>query len=139
MARFKTKLVPVGTHHARSGEFKVGAERTRAWVDRLKRMRAAGIRIPVAWGHQPKAEPADEEKSKSDTEYWLSKFNAGHVEDASVEADGTMSVTVDAPGVTVKDGQALTTAKLPDGREVTFTSDYPPDLAHALDILQAES
>jgi len=26
-----------------------------------------------------------------------------------------------------------------DGREVTFTSQYPPDLAHALDILNAES
>jgi 23S rRNA pseudouridine1911/1915/1917 synthase len=26
-----------------------------------------------------------------------------------------------------------------DGREVTFTSEYPPDLAHALDILRAES
>jgi 23S rRNA pseudouridine1911/1915/1917 synthase len=26
-----------------------------------------------------------------------------------------------------------------DGREVTFTSEYPPDLARALDILRAES
>jgi 23S rRNA pseudouridine1911/1915/1917 synthase len=26
-----------------------------------------------------------------------------------------------------------------DGRPLVFTSDYPPDLAHALDILRAES
>ena len=34
---------------------------------------------------------------------------------------------------------SLTFAHPADGREVTFTSDYPPDLAHALDILHAES
>src|ERR1700693_1980164 len=34
---------------------------------------------------------------------------------------------------------SLTFAHPADGREVTFTSDYPPDLAHALGILQAES
>jgi 23S rRNA pseudouridine1911/1915/1917 synthase len=33
----------------------------------------------------------------------------------------------------------LTFAHPADGREVTFTSDYPPDLARALDILRAES
>jgi 23S rRNA pseudouridine1911/1915/1917 synthase len=34
---------------------------------------------------------------------------------------------------------SLTFAHPDDGREVTFTSEYPPDLAHALDILRAES
>jgi 23S rRNA pseudouridine1911/1915/1917 synthase len=34
---------------------------------------------------------------------------------------------------------SLTFAHPADGREVTFTSDYPADLAHALDILRAES
>jgi 23S rRNA pseudouridine1911/1915/1917 synthase len=34
---------------------------------------------------------------------------------------------------------SLTFAHPADGREVTFTSDYPPDLARALDLLQAES
>ena len=34
---------------------------------------------------------------------------------------------------------SLTFAHPGDGREVTFTSDYPPDLARALDILRAES
>src|SRR6478609_8368846 len=34
---------------------------------------------------------------------------------------------------------SLTFAHPGDGREVTFTSDYPADLAHALDILRAES
>jgi 23S rRNA pseudouridine1911/1915/1917 synthase len=34
---------------------------------------------------------------------------------------------------------SLTFTHPADGREVTFTSDYPADLAHALDILQAES
>jgi 23S rRNA pseudouridine1911/1915/1917 synthase len=34
---------------------------------------------------------------------------------------------------------SLTFALPADGREVTFTSDYPADLAHALDILRAES
>ena len=33
----------------------------------------------------------------------------------------------------------LTFAHPADGREVTFTSNYPPDLARALDILRAES
>ena len=34
---------------------------------------------------------------------------------------------------------SLTFTHPADGREVTFTSDYPADLAHALDILRAES
>ena len=34
---------------------------------------------------------------------------------------------------------SLTFAHPADGREVTFTSDYPAHLAHALDILRAES
>ena len=34
---------------------------------------------------------------------------------------------------------SLTFGHPADGREVTFTSDYPPDLARALDILRAES
>ena len=34
---------------------------------------------------------------------------------------------------------SLTFGHPADGREVTFTSDYPPDLAHALDLLRAES
>jgi 23S rRNA pseudouridine1911/1915/1917 synthase len=34
---------------------------------------------------------------------------------------------------------SLTFTHPADGREVTFTSDYPPDLARALDILRAES
>jgi 23S rRNA pseudouridine1911/1915/1917 synthase len=34
---------------------------------------------------------------------------------------------------------SLTFAHPADGHEVTFTSDYPPDLAHALDLLRAES
>ena len=34
---------------------------------------------------------------------------------------------------------SLTFAHPADGREVSFTSAYPPDLAHALDILRAES
>jgi len=34
---------------------------------------------------------------------------------------------------------SLTFAHPDEGREVTFTSEYPPDLAHALDILRAES
>src|SRR5271166_790160 len=34
---------------------------------------------------------------------------------------------------------SLTFAHPADGREVTFTSDYPPDLARALDILRTES
>ena len=34
---------------------------------------------------------------------------------------------------------SLTFAHPADGQEVSFTSPYPPDLAHALDILRAES
>jgi 23S rRNA pseudouridine1911/1915/1917 synthase len=34
---------------------------------------------------------------------------------------------------------SLTFAHPADGREVTFAGDYPADLAHALDILRAES
>jgi 23S rRNA pseudouridine1911/1915/1917 synthase len=34
---------------------------------------------------------------------------------------------------------SLTFAHPGDGREVSFTSAYPPDLAHALDVLRAES
>ena len=34
---------------------------------------------------------------------------------------------------------SLTFAHPDDGREVTFTSEYPPDLVQALDILRAES
>jgi len=36
-------------------------------------------------------------------------------------------------------GVSITFARPADGHEVSFTSAYPPDLAHALDVLRAES
>jgi hypothetical protein len=117
--RFKTRLVPTGIHHPRNGEFRVDKARNTRWVKQFKAMKAAGIKVPLAWGHQPKAEPADEATSKADKEYWLSKFNAGYIEDVYLDPDGTLGVIADSPGVEVNDkGEAVTTARFDDGRTV---------------------
>lgn len=118
MPKFKVGVVPPGTHHPATGPFTATRARSKHWADTFRRMKAAGIKVPLAWGHQPKAEPADEAKTQADKEYWLSKYNAGYVDDAMVEPDGTLSIIADAPGVTVENGAAVTTAKMPDGSTV---------------------
>ena len=119
MSKFKSRLVPIGKHQPRNGEFVVDLARNERWLKNFQAMKKAGIKVPLAWGHQPKAEPANEEKTKADKEYWLSKYNAGYVEDAYLDKDGTLGIVADSPAVEINDkGEAVTTATLPDGRQV---------------------
>lgn len=120
MPKVRTKIVPPGTHVPRDGKpFHVDRSRVKHWVETFRRMKAAGIKVPVAWGHQPQAVPADEKAAQADREYWLSRYNAGYVEDLDVGPDGALEGVVDVPGARLtEDGKLETVAHLPDGRQV---------------------
>lgn len=61
-------------------------------------MKADGIKVPLAWGHQPKALPAEADRL-AESEYHKSRYNAGYVEDLDVTPDGALEMTGSTPGL----------------------------------------
>jgi len=118
MARVTKTILPPGVHHAPQGVLRATPERIRSWADKFRRMKAAGIRVPVCWGHQPGAIPGEGE-DKARRQFALSRFNAGYLEDLQVGAGGGLDGVLDIPGAeTDEEGNLLTWAQMPDGRKV---------------------
>lgn len=117
MARFKTICVPLGTHSSPDGDVCATPARVRQWAEKFTRMKRAGIRIPIAWGHQPNAIPIEDEAA---FQLSISKFNAGYVDALYADPDtGGLALEGDAPGVEVdKAGNLVHWVRLPDGRQV---------------------
>lgn len=117
MAKVTKTILPPGVYHAPQGRLNATKQRLDRWSKQFRRMKAAGIRVPVCWGHQPGAIPG-EGKDKATRQFDLSRFNAGYLEDLRVGPEGLEGV-MDIPGAEVDDeGNLLTWAKLPDGRKV---------------------
>lgn len=117
MARFTKNILPPGDYHAPQGVLQATPERLRSWAAKFRCMKAAGIRVPICWGHQPGAVPGSG-KGKSARQYEMSRFNAGYIEDLRFGANGLEAV-MDVPGAEVdEDGNLLTWAVMPDGRKV---------------------
>ena len=122
MARVRKFLLRTGVHQTGNGPLVATRKRAKRWAEQARKMLAAGIKIPVAWGHQPDAEPydpADPKAAKAARQYHLSKFNAGYLEDLTFdEATGDLHFVADVPGARVRDKQLLTDAELPGGLKV---------------------
>lgn len=115
MASFKKLLCRTGIHKAPQGELVATPQRVRAWAEKFKKMKALGIKVPVAWGHQPKALPADQDDREHQL-YYRSKFNAGYLDELDFdEKDGNLYGVVDAPGCELADGNLVHQVELSDG------------------------
>ena len=118
MAKVRKVGITNGIHSAPAGKVHVTPSRMRHWVDSVKTM-LKDMKIPVPWGHQPKALPADAEKTKADTEYWQSKYNAGYLEDVDINKQGQLEFLMDIPGCNLDDkGNLVSTA---DGKPVVIS------------------
>jgi hypothetical protein len=117
----KAVVAAAGAHHARAPDRRrVRAEfshaRLQHFVSQFARMKRAGLRIPVCWGHALAALPHGDDDERA---YAAAKYNAGYLESLPVTPDGKLEMTASIPGVKVgSDGSLTATAKLPDGRVV---------------------
>lgn len=118
MAKVWKVLIRPGAYQAPQGRLEATASRCRRWAATFQRMKRAGIRVPVCWGHQPGAIPG-ENADKATRQYLLSKYNAGYLDDLVCGPDGALKALLDVPGAERdREGNLVTWAKLPDGRKV---------------------
>lgn len=116
MAKVSKVVIPQGIHQAPAGRVHATPSRVQHWATQINAM-LKDLKLPVSWGHQPKATPADPEKTKADAEYWQSKLNAGYIESAKVNDAGALEIAMDLPGCELKDGQLLSVT---DGKPVVI-------------------
>ena len=118
MARVQIAALRPGAYQTRQGAFDASPARLRGYADRFAAMKAAGIKVPIAWGHQPGAKP-DDGTDLATRRYLASKFNAGYLDDAELDPEsGELRLMGDVPGAEVEDGKLCTWTMLPDGRKV---------------------
>jgi hypothetical protein len=127
MAKFRKLLLQRGDYCSRSGDW-VHADDARMsrWAQVFADLRKRGIRFPLAYGHNPFAEPDDPDADPDDPhvrgrrEYMSSALNAGFIEGLDYDPKtGDLYLDGDCPGGEVdKDGNLLVWTKLADGRQV---------------------
>ena len=101
MPKFRKVVVPPGEHHHRTGVATITPERIKGWVNKFRAMKADGIRIPVPWGHQPKANPVEEDRI-AEEEFYRSRYNATFVDDFELGPRGELVCVGEVPpGLTV--------------------------------------
>jgi hypothetical protein len=90
-------VVPVGNHVHAGGVIRVTPERVRHWADSFNRMSAAGVRVPVPWGHQRAALPAPADDADAQA-YLASRFNASYIKNLSADpATGALVMECEPP------------------------------------------
>lgn len=78
-------------------------------------MRAAGIKIPVPWGHHSKARPL----TADDHHFAASRYNAGYLDELSINKAGALEGIFELPGAELDGaGNIVSEATLADGRKV---------------------
>lgn len=118
MPLFRKTLVKTGVYRAPQGEFRADRARLRRLVDNFHAMKAAGIRVPISWGHSPYANPASD-RERHEQQFWFGAHNAGYLPDLNLTDKGEFDGIMDVPGVELdKDGDLVHWIKLPDGRQV---------------------
>jgi hypothetical protein len=112
-------LLRRGLYQAPQGPVRAGAVRLKHWADTHAAMKAAGLRIPIGWGHQPRAVPADETEVESQ-QFWLSRLNAGYLDGLDYDpVAGDLKMRGDVPGCEVDaSGNLMAWTELADGRKV---------------------
>ena len=116
MARVQKVLLRKGVYEAPQGTFRATPARLRHFVKQHEAMNAVGIRVPVAWGHQPEALPGDQD-DRSRKQYYLSRYNAGYLDSLTIKPDGTLSFGADLPGCEVENDLLVAWERHPDGVE----------------------
>lgn len=118
MATVTKILLRPAIYSAPQGQLRATPARLARWARTFADMMDQDIRVPVAWGHQPEALPGDSQQ-RATQQYYLSRFNAGYLEQMGVDAEGNLSVRLDCPGCDLDEKGNLTSwVKLPDGRQV---------------------
>lgn len=119
MAKAQKVLLRTDIFQAPQGQLVADAPFLKRLVENFRRMKACGLLVPVAWGHQPQAVPGDEDERAS-RQYYLSRLNAGYLDDLDLdEATGQLSMRVDCPGLTCDDqGRMCAWTRTDDGVEV---------------------
>src|SRR5262245_60561665 len=107
MARFRKLVMVPGEYVTPDGPATVTAERIRHWVRQFAAMRAAGLQMPVAWGHQPDATPSDPSAlSEAEALYRKSRYIAGWLENLEQDQKtGELWATGEAPALDL-DGES---------------------------------
>lgn len=122
MAAPRKILIRPGVYAPPQGVLHAPASRVRSWAEKFRAMSAAGIKIPVSYGHQPDAWPLDPRSSDPDRarrEYHLSAFNAGYLGGMDCGNDGGLAASFACPGLDMDESGNLTCwRRLPDGTEV---------------------
>ncbi len=127
MATFRTLALKRGSYCTRDGSWLHATDqRMRRWPKVVQELSAKGIRIPVAWGHQPFAEPLDADANPSDPlvqarrEYLNSAMNAGFVTGMEYDPEtGNLWVEGEAPGLENDEkGNLVSWVKLPSGHQL---------------------
>lgn len=114
MAKAKKVLLKTGKYKAPQGELHATRPYLRRLVDNFKKMSALGIKVPVCWGHQKKAKPADKDEQANE-QFYKSRFNAGYLDDLNLQGDD-LALTLDCPGLQLDDaGHLLSVAETDDG------------------------
>lgn len=114
-----TKRFPTGRYASPDGPVDIPATRVKHWSEQFGRMKAAGLKIPVSWGHVSTALP----NTPDDEQFWQSKFNAGYVDSVTQGADGGLEMVVDVPdeadakrvGKSIRDASPLILPEFKDG------------------------
>ena len=94
--KFRKVVVTPGTHHHRKGVAEISPARIAGWVEKFRRMKADGIKIPIPWGHQPKADPVEEDRL-AEEEFYRSRYNATYADDFELGPQGELIVVGTAP------------------------------------------
>ena len=94
--KFRKLVLPPGTHHHRKGVAEITRARIQRWVDIFRAMKEKGIRVPMPWGHQPKANPIEEDRL-AESEFHKSRYNATYVDDLEVGPNGEMIAVAEPP------------------------------------------
>lgn len=119
MAAVHKVLVRPAVYTTPQGVLHAYPSRVKGWADTWRRMSEAGIKVPVSYGHQPRALPLDPTASREQSAYHFSALNAGYVADMSFDpATGNLSSKLDCPGMELDGDKLVAWTKLPDGREV---------------------
>lgn len=126
MARVRKVLVRPGKYKAPMmrqdgtrvlGDLEVTPDRVKHWCEQFRAMKAAGIHVPVCWGHQPSALPG-EGLERHEKQAAVAQANAGYLEEMGLDPDDALPGVLDIPGAKVEGDNLVTEQTLPDGRKV---------------------
>lgn len=92
MAKFKKKVLEEGVYQSPDGVINITKDRIKHWAESFKKMKTAGLKIPIPWGHHSKAIPDYDER-----EFYESKYNGGYIEDLQSDKDGALVAIIDIP------------------------------------------